>query len=87
MKLVIAGGGTGGHLFPALALAEEFKTMDESTEVMFIGGRRGLEEQVVPGYGYELELLDVVSLKKRKGLGRVKAVYKAAMAVVKAMGI
>ena len=87
MKLVIAGGGTGGHLFPALALAEEFKTMDESTEVMFIGGRRGLEEQVVPGYGYQLELLDVVSLKKRKGLGRVKAVYKAARAVVKAMGI
>jgi UDP-N-acetylglucosamine--N-acetylmuramyl-(pentapeptide) pyrophosphoryl-undecaprenol N-acetylglucosamine transferase len=85
MKLVIAGGGTGGHLFPALALIEEFKRRDESTEIIFLGGRHGLEEKVVPGYGYELELLDVDSLKKRKGLNRLKAIYKAIKATFKAL--
>jgi UDP-N-acetylglucosamine--N-acetylmuramyl-(pentapeptide) pyrophosphoryl-undecaprenol N-acetylglucosamine transferase len=87
MKLVIAGGGTGGHLFPALALVEEFKRRDESTEIIFIGGRRGLEEKVVPEYGYELELLDVESLKKRQGLNRLRAIYKAVKGTFKALGI
>lgn len=87
MKLVIAGGGTGGHLFPALALVEEFKRRDESIEIVFIGGKRGLEERVVPARGFELELLDVVSLKKRNGLNRLKALFKATTAVFKAMRI
>jgi UDP-N-acetylglucosamine--N-acetylmuramyl-(pentapeptide) pyrophosphoryl-undecaprenol N-acetylglucosamine transferase len=87
MKLVIAGGGTGGHLFPALALVEEFKRRDVSTEIIFIGGRRGLEEKVIPEYGYELELLDVESLKKRQGLNRLRAIYKAIKGTFKALGI
>lgn len=79
MRVILAGGGTGGHLFPAVALAKEFKERDG--EVLFIGGRRGLEERVLPGYGFLLELLDVEGLKGRGIFGKVKACLKALMAI------
>ncbi|MBI5561059.1 MAG: undecaprenyldiphospho-muramoylpentapeptide beta-N-acetylglucosaminyltransferase [Deltaproteobacteria bacterium] len=87
MKIVIAGGGTGGHLFPALALADEFKRRDGSTEIIFVGSERGFEKRIVPSYGYPLETLDVEGLKKRSGFGRLKAVFKAARATLKAFSL
>ncbi len=87
MKLVMAGGGTGGHLFPALALAEEFKLREPDVEILFVGGRGGLEEKVVPKYGYQLTLLSVSGVKRTRGLKRLAALYKAFMATIKAVGI
>ena len=57
MRLVIAGGGTGGHLFPGLALAEELMSRPGEHAVLFMGARGGLEERVIPMHGYRLELL------------------------------
>ncbi len=57
MRLVIAGGGTGGHLFPGLALAEELLSRGGDHQVLFMGARGGLEERIVPLHGYKLELL------------------------------
>jgi UDP-N-acetylglucosamine--N-acetylmuramyl-(pentapeptide) pyrophosphoryl-undecaprenol N-acetylglucosamine transferase len=57
MRLIIAGGGTGGHLYPGLALAEELLSRPGSHEVLFLGAAGGLEESVVPAHGYNLELL------------------------------
>jgi UDP-N-acetylglucosamine--N-acetylmuramyl-(pentapeptide) pyrophosphoryl-undecaprenol N-acetylglucosamine transferase len=48
MKLVLAGGGTGGHLFPALAIAEALKSEDPSSEVLFVGTKRGIEARLIP---------------------------------------
>ena len=48
MKLVIAGGGTGGHLFPGIAVAEEFLVRDPANEVLFVGTERGIEARAVP---------------------------------------
>jgi len=45
---MIAGGGTGGHLFPGLAVAEEFKSRNVSTEVIFVGTESGIEARIVP---------------------------------------
>ena len=59
MKLVIAGGGTGGHLFPGVALAVEFAKQVEGVEIVFVGARRGIESRVVPALGYELVTLPV----------------------------
>jgi len=59
MKLVIAGGGTGGHLFPGVALASEFRRLGADVEVVFIGADRGLETKVIPALGYELVTLPV----------------------------
>jgi UDP-N-acetylglucosamine--N-acetylmuramyl-(pentapeptide) pyrophosphoryl-undecaprenol N-acetylglucosamine transferase len=59
MRLVIAGGGTGGHLFPGVALAGEFRRLMTDVEVIFIGADRGLETKIVPALGYELITLPV----------------------------
>jgi UDP-N-acetylglucosamine--N-acetylmuramyl-(pentapeptide) pyrophosphoryl-undecaprenol N-acetylglucosamine transferase len=49
LKVIIAGGGTGGHLFPGLALAEEFRKRNENTGVVFVGTEHGIEARVLPG--------------------------------------
>lgn len=57
MKLVIAGGGTGGHLMPGLALAEELLGREGGHQVLYLGAHGGLEQRLVPRFGYRLELL------------------------------
>jgi UDP-N-acetylglucosamine--N-acetylmuramyl-(pentapeptide) pyrophosphoryl-undecaprenol N-acetylglucosamine transferase len=59
MKLVIAGGGTGGHLFPGVALAAEFEKLMTDCKIIFIGAQRGLETSVIPALGYDLVTLPV----------------------------
>ena len=70
MRVIIAGGGTGGHLFPGLAVADEFRQRDESTEVIFAGTEHGIESRVVPREGYLIKFLRAegmvgVSVKKK----------------------
>lgn len=67
--MLIAGGGTGGHLFPGIAVAEEFLRRDRDHRVLFVGTERGLEKRVLPTMGYELATLDVEGVKGR-GLAR-----------------
>ena len=67
MKLLIAGGGTGGHLFPGMAVAEEFLSRDPSNEVLFVGTERGIEARAVPAAGYRIELITAAGIRG-KGL-------------------
>jgi UDP-N-acetylglucosamine--N-acetylmuramyl-(pentapeptide) pyrophosphoryl-undecaprenol N-acetylglucosamine transferase len=55
MRLLLAGGGTGGHLFPAVALAQELKRVEPDAEILFVGTERGFESLVVPELGFPLE--------------------------------
>lgn len=57
MKILIAGGGTGGHLYPAIALASELKREDKSIDILFIGNKGKMEEKIVPLYGFEIKTL------------------------------
>ena len=68
MKLLIAGGGTGGHVFPALAVAREWLSRDEKREVVFVGTQRGMEAKLVPQAGLPLETIRVGGLKGIRGL-------------------
>ena len=61
-RILIAGGGTGGHLFPGLAIAEAFQRLLPGTEVRFAGGAEGLEQRVVPARGYRLYRIPVRGL-------------------------
>jgi len=56
MTIVIAAGGTGGHLYPAVALARAFQQKDAATSIVFVGTARGLESRVLAHEGFELEL-------------------------------
>jgi UDP-N-acetylglucosamine--N-acetylmuramyl-(pentapeptide) pyrophosphoryl-undecaprenol N-acetylglucosamine transferase len=68
-KAIIAGGGTGGHIYPGIAIAQEIKRRNPDAEVVFVGTARGLETRIVPAQGFKLELIDVAALK-RVGLVR-----------------
>jgi UDP-N-acetylglucosamine--N-acetylmuramyl-(pentapeptide) pyrophosphoryl-undecaprenol N-acetylglucosamine transferase len=59
MKLLLAGGGTGGHLFPAVALAQRLLETDEKAKVLFVGTSRGIEARVLPSLGLPLETIDI----------------------------
>ena len=63
MRAVLAGGGTGGHVIPALAIAHELRDL-YSAEVMFIGTSRGIENRLVPAAGFDLKLVEVGALKR-----------------------
>ncbi|MCB9753947.1 MAG: undecaprenyldiphospho-muramoylpentapeptide beta-N-acetylglucosaminyltransferase [Myxococcales bacterium] len=63
MRVMIAGGGTGGHLFPGIALAEEVRA--RGGEVVFVGTERGIEARVLPAQGWPLELIEVSGIKGR----------------------
>ena len=63
MRAVLAGGGTGGHVIPALAIAHELRALYHA-EVIFVGTSRGIENRLVPAAGFELKLVEVGALKK-----------------------
>jgi UDP-N-acetylglucosamine--N-acetylmuramyl-(pentapeptide) pyrophosphoryl-undecaprenol N-acetylglucosamine transferase len=71
MRIIIAGGGTGGHLFPALALIEAFKDRDPANEILLVGSRKGLETRLGVEPGYSLRTIEAVSLKGKPFWGKV----------------
>ena len=72
MKLLIAGGGTGGHVFPALAIAQEWLSRGKEREVVLVGTERGIEMKLVPQAGLPLETLRVAGLKGKGGATLVR---------------
>lgn len=76
MKLIVAGGGTGGHLFPGIAVAEEFLSRDGSNEVLFVGTERGIEARVLPKLGYRLECIPASGLRGMNLVSRIKGVWQ-----------
>ena len=82
--LMIAGGGTGGHIYPAIAIAREFLARDASRKVVFVGTERGLEKTIVPKAGFPLEFIDVGGLKGKGGLDLVKNVFRLPLGFIQA---
>jgi len=72
MKLLLAGGGTGGHLFPAIALAEQFKSEEPQGEVLFVGTGHGLEARMLPELGWALETIEMSGWAGRGFIGRFR---------------
>jgi len=73
LRVMIAGGGTGGHIFPGIAIAHEIKRRHPGAEVLFVGTELGLEKKIVPSEGYRLETISVSGLKGTRGLKRLKS--------------
>ena len=63
LKVLIAGGGTGGHLYPAIVLAKEFKSRNENTKILFVGTKKGLENTIIPKAGFDLAHISARPLK------------------------
>jgi len=85
LRIAFAGGGTGGHIFPALALAREFERHDPRAEIVFFGTRRGLDTKLIPGHGYQLHLIEVEALKGRGMKGILRSLAKLPGAIVSSL--
>jgi UDP-N-acetylglucosamine--N-acetylmuramyl-(pentapeptide) pyrophosphoryl-undecaprenol N-acetylglucosamine transferase len=72
MKVLIADGGTGGHIFPAIAVANELKKRSEVESILFTGTPYGLESEIVPRHGYELRMIQVGGLIGKSFMKRLK---------------
>jgi len=80
MRIIIAGGGTGGHVIPALAIAQQLKKQFDA-EVLFIGTARGIETRLVPQAGFPLELIQVGALKNVSLMTRAKTMFDLPRAI------
>ncbi len=78
VTFMIAGGGTGGHVFPMLAVGDALRAQDAAADVFYVGTARGLEARVVPARGDDLELLDVAPLVGGGATGFVRGAWRAA---------
>ncbi len=76
MRVIIAGGGTGGHLFPGIAVAEEFKGRDEGNELLFVGTEKGIEARLLPKLGWPLSFISAEGIKGKGVISRIRALYK-----------
>jgi UDP-N-acetylglucosamine--N-acetylmuramyl-(pentapeptide) pyrophosphoryl-undecaprenol N-acetylglucosamine transferase len=72
MKVLIAAGGTGGHIYPGIAVAKEIMARDAESEVLFVGTARGLEKKIVPDNGFQLSLINSAGLKNVGIVGKLK---------------
>ncbi|MDQ1410223.1 MAG: UDP-N-acetylglucosamine--N-acetylmuramyl-(pentapeptide) pyrophosphoryl-undecaprenol [Acidobacteriaceae bacterium] len=87
VKLLIAGGGTGGHVFPAMAIAREWLSRGSEREVVLVGTTRGIEMKLVPQAGLPLETLRVAGLKGKGGGTLLKNLFKLAPAMLDALRV
>ena len=79
--ILLAGGGTGGHVFPMIAVADALKQEAPELRLVFLGTDRGMETQLVPAAGYELELRAVLPIRGGGVSGAAKGVSRAALSM------
>lgn len=84
MRLMISGGGTGGHIYPALALIEALKAHDKHAEVLYVGTHRGLESRIVPERGIAFKTIKIQGFKRSLSPQNFKTVYLFLKSVVTA---
>jgi UDP-N-acetylglucosamine--N-acetylmuramyl-(pentapeptide) pyrophosphoryl-undecaprenol N-acetylglucosamine transferase len=92
MRVLIAAGGTGGHIYPGIAVAQEIMRRNADSKVLFVGTARGLETRLVPQAGFELSLIDSAGLKNVGRIAQMKGIvllpksFVSAWNVIRALG-
>src|SRR6478736_2217474 len=86
-SLVFAGGGTGGHVFPMIAVADAVRELAPQVRIVCVGTERGMEKRVVPERGYELELMRVLPIRGDGVTGAVRGITRAAGSVPEARAL
>lgn len=87
MNLAVAGGGTGGHIFAGVAIAQEFKSQSRANDVLFVGSEYGLETRLVPKAGFRLETLKLGKLVGQNFLRKILTLLQIPFAVLKCVRI
>ncbi|MFR8495282.1 MAG: UDP-N-acetylglucosamine--N-acetylmuramyl-(pentapeptide) pyrophosphoryl-undecaprenol N-acetylglucosamine transferase, partial [Parvimonas micra] len=89
MRVVISGGGTGGHIYPAVAIIEELKRRDENIEILYIGSKNSMESELIPSLNINFKSIEAMGLPRKinkkffksvfilfKGLSQAKKILK-----------
>ncbi len=76
MKVIMTGGGTGGHIYPAIAIADKIKERYDDAEILFVGTERGLEKKLVPENGYPIEFITVEGFNRKNLLKNIEVMKK-----------
>jgi UDP-N-acetylglucosamine--N-acetylmuramyl-(pentapeptide) pyrophosphoryl-undecaprenol N-acetylglucosamine transferase len=87
VKVIIAGGGTGGHIYPGITIAKTLQRRIPKAEVVFVGTKRGLEVDVVPKEGFELLLIDVAGFRRKVSLDTITTFCRAFKGIFQARAI
>ncbi len=87
MRLLLAGGGTGGHVFPAVALAEQLLIEEPGAQVLFVGTRKGLEARVIPELGYRLETIGMSGFVGKGFLSKLAVIPRMFRSIVQSSKI
>lgn len=86
-RIIISGGGTGGHIFPAIAIANELMSRDAGTEILFVGARDRMEMERVPAAGYRIKGLPVAGFQRKLTLKNVRVILKLLQSLLMAKKI
>ncbi len=86
-NIIICGGGTGGHIFPAIAIANALKLIDNNINILFVGARNKIEMKVVPEAGYKIIGLPVSGFRRSLSLKNLSFIFKLIVSLIKSEGI
>ncbi|MDO4711092.1 MAG: undecaprenyldiphospho-muramoylpentapeptide beta-N-acetylglucosaminyltransferase [Peptostreptococcaceae bacterium] len=81
MRVIVTGGGTGGHIYPALAIADKVVEKNPQAEILYVGTPNSLEEKIVTRYGYEFRSVEVKGFQRRLSLENIKRFFMASRAI------
>lgn len=84
MRVLMTGGGTGGHVNPAIAIANTIREREKDSVIAFVGTERGIENKLVPKFGYKVYHVEIQGLKRKLTLSNIKTAYLAVTSVFKA---
>ena len=82
MKIIISGGGTGGHLFPALALADAMNLQFPDSEIIFVGAKNKMEMDIVPKRGYKIIGLYISGFHRRRLIRNIFFLFKLKLSII-----
>ena len=85
MRIIVSGGGTGGHIYPAVTIANQIKEKQPDAEIIFVGTREGLESEIVPRYGYPIEFIEVAGFQRKLSLDTIKSTFKLLAGLIDAL--
>lgn len=86
-KVIISGGGTGGHIFPAISIANALKALHPDMEILFVGALGRMEMEKVPAAGYKIIGLPIMGFQRKLTLANIKVVFKLMYSLIKARSI
>lgn len=87
MKALFACGGTGGHIYPAVAIAKALQAQDHNVEILFVGADYGMEKELIPREGFRLETITVTGLSRKNPLAAARSLWQAGSGLIKAARI